>query len=167
MLPVSSRPSLSTTRCVTESTLCHTTRCRGGTVAGFGENERTPSLPTTSIVIASADGTVVAGGLVDEYPPVPPHAATPRAAAAIAAAKQNLRITIVLSRAFQNRCRAALSGRPVRPETPHLRFQLTCSALTRLRHGPSSSDEASRSSDTRQVDRIDVRTARRCRARAT
>src|SRR6476620_9209740 len=93
MLPVSSRPSASTTRCVTESALCQMTTCPGGTVAGFGENDRTPLMPTTSIVIAPAGGAVVVLGLVANDPAVSPHAATPRVAAAIAAARQNLRMT--------------------------------------------------------------------------
>jgi hypothetical protein len=62
-------------------------------VAGFGENERAPSTPTTSIVIAPAGGALIVLGLVADDPAVSPHAATPTVTAAKAAAKQNLRMT--------------------------------------------------------------------------
>ena len=56
MLPVSTSPSLKTTRWVTVSTLCQTTVWPGGTVAGFGENDCAPLMPMTSITTAPAGG---------------------------------------------------------------------------------------------------------------
>src|SRR5215510_10060838 len=63
-LPVSRVPSFNTTRCVTVSTLCHTTIWAGGTVAGFGENDCAPFSRTTLIVMASAVGAGVSLGPV-------------------------------------------------------------------------------------------------------
>jgi hypothetical protein len=51
------------------STLCHTTVCPGGTVAGFGENDWLPLMPTTLIVIAPAGGADGLLGLVGDESP--------------------------------------------------------------------------------------------------
>jgi hypothetical protein len=48
--PVSSVPSLSTTRWMIVSTLCHTILWPEGSVAGFGENDCAPFIATTSTV---------------------------------------------------------------------------------------------------------------------
>src|SRR5437667_8993534 len=61
-LPVSSDPSFRTTRCVMLSTLCHTTICPAGSVAGFGEKDWAPLMPTTLIVTMLGAGVGVGGG---------------------------------------------------------------------------------------------------------
>src|SRR6185436_10551331 len=53
MSPVSSEPSLSTTRCVTESLFLNTT-VRPPRAAGFGENACVPFCPLIAIVVAVA-----------------------------------------------------------------------------------------------------------------
>src|SRR5262245_48336373 len=95
--PVSSLPSLSTTRCVVVSMLCHTTVCPVGTVAGFGENDWLPFSRTTLMVIAAAGGGVSLGADGDEVPYPPPHAVTPNIDPARLAAKKNLRMMLILS----------------------------------------------------------------------
>src|SRR3989442_10063429 len=62
-LPVSSDPSFRTTRCVMLSTLCHTTICPAGSVAGFGEKDWAPLMPTTLIVTMLGAGVGVGGGV--------------------------------------------------------------------------------------------------------
>src|SRR5207302_9397445 len=62
-LPVSSDPSFRTTRCVMLSTLCHTTICPAGSVAGFGEKDWAPLMPTTLIVTMLGGGVGVGGGV--------------------------------------------------------------------------------------------------------
>jgi hypothetical protein len=68
MSPVSTDPSFNTTRWVIVSTLCQTTICPAGSVAGFGENDCAPLTATTLIVTTPATLGV---GLVG-FTPVPP-----------------------------------------------------------------------------------------------
>lgn len=53
--------------------LCHTTVVPTGTVAGFGENERSPLSPRTLMMMASAGSVGPSAGSVgaEEYPPQP------------------------------------------------------------------------------------------------
>src|SRR6188472_1329661 len=96
--PVSSLPSLSTTRCVVVSMLCQMTVCPAGTVAGFGENDWLPFSRTTLMVIAPAGAGVLLGAEGDELPyPSPPHAATPSVNVARPAARRSLFMTLILS----------------------------------------------------------------------
>src|SRR6266487_468745 len=61
ILPVSSDPSFSTTRCVMLSMLCHTTIWPAGRVAGFGEKDCAPLTPMTLIVTTPPGGGVGVG----------------------------------------------------------------------------------------------------------
>ena len=74
--------SFSTTRCVVLLTLCHTTICPGGSVAGLGENDCAPLIATTLIVTTplevvgvGADRTVGAAARIAA--PLQPHMPRP------------------------------------------------------------------------------------------
>src|SRR3977135_4506799 len=60
-LPVSNDPSFSTTRGVMLSMLCHTTVWPAGSVAGFGEKDCAPLMPTTLMVTVPPGGGVGVG----------------------------------------------------------------------------------------------------------
>src|SRR5882672_12082381 len=86
--PVSTDRSFNTTRCVTLSTLCHTTICPAGTVAGFGVNDCAPLIATTLIVTTLPLDGVGLPGLAFLLPlPPQPHIPRPSAPTASAAAQ--------------------------------------------------------------------------------
>src|SRR3954463_1710700 len=67
--PVSTEPSFSTTWWVMLSTLCQTTICPAGTVAGFGEKDCAPFTAST-LIVTTPEGLLGLG--LPESPPLPP-----------------------------------------------------------------------------------------------
>src|SRR4030095_2003050 len=106
MLAVSSSPSLNTTRCVTVSTLCQTTILSAGIVAGFGENDCAPLMPTTVMTTAPAGGVGESVGPLGDDAAYPPHAERPRPVAARAATLTYGYMIRILS-GFSARCELA------------------------------------------------------------